>query len=81
MEIVLSVFLVASILISGVVLGLFVPIRMELKRCRVSLVDKVAEFEQITKAASEANISMANKILQLEEKISNFEFWKASKVK
>ncbi len=76
MNIVLVIFTVASVLMSGIVLGIVVPFIFEIRSSKKIMATKVEAFDEITKKASEANVSLANKILQLEEKIANVEFWK-----
>ncbi len=72
------IFLITSVAMSGAVLGLVVPFLVEIKQLRQEFIKRIAEFDLITRQASEANLSHANKLLQLEDKIANFEFWKQS---
>ncbi len=74
----MDVLTVCSIAASAFAIGFLAPAYMELNKVRKELKDKVKEFEEITKLASEANQTFASKILQLEDKISTVEFWKAS---
>jgi hypothetical protein len=73
-EVVISVFIMFSVLMSGLAIGVTVPFLFEIKNLREDLKNKIAEFDEITKRASEANLSHANKLLQLEDKVANFEF-------
>lgn len=63
-----------ALLASGVVSGSLLPLYVDLRRARRTLEDKVAEFADITKKASEANTSLAGKIMQFEQRIEALEF-------
>lgn len=76
METTLWIFVVCGILLSGMTLGLVIPMIFDVRSTMKVLRETVVQFDDITRKASEANNSMAAKILQLEEKISNAEFWK-----
>ena len=78
MESILVVFMSLSLLMSGLILGIVYPLIKDLNLVRKELKKKVDDFDEITRKASESNLSLANKILLLEDKIANFEFWKSN---
>lgn len=65
-----------AVIASAFSVGFLVPTYLEMIKVNKELKQKVKEFDDIGKAASEANQSFAAKILQLEEKISTLDFWK-----
>jgi hypothetical protein len=64
-----------AVLSSGIVVGALLPLYLDLRGARKTMADKVAEFDEITRKAADANNSMANKLLQIEERVNNVEFW------
>lgn len=68
---------VAFILSAGVA-GFLSASYLEMKEAKRLLEVKVQEFDDITRKASEANNSMATKILGLEERVNTLEFLKQS---
>ncbi len=69
---------IMALIMSSFSAGFILPAYLELRRVRKELEEKVSSFDSITKKASEANLSVADKVLQLEEKISNLEFWRSN---
>ena len=61
-------------LASGLTLGALVPLWLMLRQAEARLAAKVAEFDEVTRRASEANNSLAAKSLQIEERLANLEF-------
>lgn len=55
-------------------LGYLIAVMRELSLGRKDLRQSVKEFDEITKKASEANVSMADKILQMDERLASLEF-------
>lgn len=75
---IMEILVICAVALSCFSAGFLFPAYLELKRARQDISAKVKEFEEITREASKANVSLADKILQLEEKISTLEFWKAN---
>lgn len=63
-----------SLLVAGGFAGALVPLWLDLKSSRALLEAKVKEFDEVTRKASEANNSLATKILQFEEKLHTLDF-------
>ena len=55
-------------------LGYLVAVGRELASARKDLVQRVKDFDEITKAASAANVSMAEKLLQVDDRLGSLEF-------
>lgn len=55
-------------------LGLSLALLIELRTCRKALLSRTKEVEEIFKVASEANLSHADKILQIDERLASLEF-------
>lgn len=70
------IFVLAAM--NGALLGIVAYALADLKMARRQIIEKVSEFEAVTKLASDSNSSQANKILQLEDKLVNLEFWRQS---
>lgn len=54
--------------------GYLVAVLRELSLGRKDLKQSVKEFDEVTKKASDANISMADKLLQMDERLASLEF-------
>jgi hypothetical protein len=76
-----EVALCFSILLSGILIGFGVIVFLEIRESKALYRAKLADLEAIMKAASDANMSIADKILQIEEKLNTMEFWRASVLK
>ena len=55
-------------------LGYLVAVLKELSRARTDLAERVKEFDEITRKASDANVSMAEKLLNMDERLGSLEF-------
>lgn len=49
----------------------------QLKSLRSELQDKIQEFAKITKAASDANTSIADKLISMDQRIDNIDSWRS----
>lgn len=49
----------------------------QLKSLRLDLKSKIEEFDEITKKASEANLSMAEKLISVDNRLDNIDSWRA----
>lgn len=75
---VIEVLLAVCLLAVGAVCGVVFPAYRELRLSRQELKEKVTEFDEIMKKIADANNSHAQKILQMDEKVNNLEFWRQS---
>lgn len=73
MEIIITISALLSILASSFCVGAFAMLLRELKDYRRLLKEKINEFSEITRQASEANLSHAAKMLSLEDRIAGAE--------
>ena len=78
--IVYEIVAILSSILSAMMLGAFCVVALNLKEARAQmLVDrvfmdkKVKDFDEITRKASEANVSQANKIVELENTVLAFD--------
>ncbi len=55
-------------------LGYLVAVGRELAKARQDLTARVKEFDEITRQASVANVSMAEKLLNMDERLGSLEF-------
>lgn len=76
----IDILLSTCLLAVGLVAGFLFPVYAELRRSRLELNYKVKEFDEITRKAAEANNSLAQKLLQIDEKVINLEFWRQSSI-
>lgn len=60
---------VISLICSCVLTGILMAIRSEIFQARIDLRVKIDDFDQITRKASEANNSMAQKLINIEDRI------------
>ncbi len=63
-----------AIFMSGITLGVGFFLFQEVKEAKRLYKEKINDFDKILKIVSDANVSMADKILQLEEKVNTMEF-------
>ncbi len=72
------IFSSVAFILSAAVAGFLSASYLEMKEAKRLLDVKVREFDEITRKASEANNTMASKILGLEERVNTLEFMKQS---
>lgn len=70
-----------SILLSGFIIGFGGLMFAELREVKELYKKKMVEVDQLMKVASEANLSITSKILDLEQQLSTMEFWRSSVLK
>lgn len=66
-----SVAILISALTAGGFLGAVLPVYFDCRALRSDLTARVQQFEAMLKTASDANLTHAAKILELEEKVNN----------
>ncbi len=65
-----AAILIAS-LAAGGFLGAVLPVYFDCRALRKDLSERALQFEALLRTASEANVSHASKLLDLEEKVNN----------
>jgi uncharacterized protein YlxW (UPF0749 family) len=56
--------------------GFFIAHLAQLKKVKEELSVKVVEFDDITKKASEANLSLATKLIDIDQRLDSIESWR-----
>lgn len=74
MENLLSVY---AITLASFSAGFLTAYLVQLRGLRADMVAKVENFHEVTKAASAANHSMADKLLQIDARIDSIESWRS----
>lgn len=77
MEVFLSVATTAAIALSTFSVGALFALLRQVDRARRDLTLKVSEFNLVTKLAAESNNSLADKVMELEQKVDNVEAWRS----
>lgn len=70
-------FALLAVGFAGAALGYVVAYRHQLQELRRELNDKVTEFNHVTKLASEANNSMAEKLVSMDQRLDTVETWRS----
>jgi uncharacterized protein YwgA len=72
-----ELFCLLSVMVSAASAGFLYAYAVQLKDLKAELKGKVETFAEITKMASEANTTLAEKILQVDQKLDNIEAWRS----
>lgn len=70
----MEVVAVIAIFVSGFTAGLVLMLIRQLRQVEAKLVSQVEEFAIITRRASEANLSLADKIVEFQKRLEALEF-------
>tara|TARA_R110000868_G_scaffold69364_7_gene204359 strand:- start:425 stop:706 length:282 start_codon:yes stop_codon:yes gene_type:complete len=76
----LEILFLLSVIASALSCGFILAYLVQLRQLRTEMQEKIAEFDRITKAASAANLSQAEKLMQIDAKIDNMDAWRSMMV-
>lgn len=71
-----DVIILLSAAISTAVAGFVASYVVQLRQLRTEMQARVVEFAEITRRASEANTSLADKLLTIDAKVDNLDSWR-----
>lgn len=66
-----------AVFVSGISGGFILAYLLQLKQLRVDMQERITEFSDVTKRASEANVSLGEKLIQVDQRLDNIEAWRS----